>query len=117
VKAVAGLLALAATSAWGHTPSADELIASLAAPAARVASGVERADRDARNPRVLVVRVGPAWFALPSRVRAEAAAEWYATWRRAVPQGIVAVLEAATDRVVVRFGRAGAVVGVRDRPG
>jgi hypothetical protein len=117
MRALAGVLALVAGSAWAHTPSADDLIASLTAPAARVAAGVERVDRDSRNTRVLVVRVGPAWFTLPSQVRAEAAAEWYATWRRAVPQGIVAVLDGATDRVVVHFGRAGAVLGVRDRPG
>ena len=117
MKAVAGLLALVAASAWAHTPSPDELVASLTAPGIRVAVGIERADRDPRNPRLLLVRVGPQWYALPAGTRAETAAEWYATWRRAVPQGVVAVLDAATDRVVVRFGRAGAVVGLRDRSG
>jgi hypothetical protein len=117
VRAVAGLLALVAASAWAHTPSPDELVASLTAPGMRVAAGIARVDRDPRNPRLLLVRVGPPWFALPPGTRAETAAEWYATWRRAVPQGVVSVLDVATDRVVVRFGRAGAVVGVRDRPG
>jgi hypothetical protein len=116
MKAIAALL-LVATAARAHTPTPEELIAALTEPAARVAGGIERADRDPRNPRLLVVRVGPQWFALPSETRAAAAAEWYATWHRAVPQGIVAVLDGATDRVVVRFGRAGAVLGVRDRSG
>jgi hypothetical protein len=117
VKAVVALLALLAASASAHTIAPEELVALLTAPAARVAAGVDRAARDPQNPRLLVVRVAPHWFALPSQARAEAAADWWATWRRAVPQGVVAVLDGATDRVVVRFGRAGAVVGIRDRAG
>jgi hypothetical protein len=117
MKVAAALLVFVAVSAWGHTLAPEEIVASLTEPGSRVVAGIERAERDPRNPRLLVVRVGAPWFALSSKARAEAAADWYATWRRAVPQGIVAVLDGATDRVVVRFGRAGAVVGVRDRQG
>jgi hypothetical protein len=114
-RAIAGLLL--ASAAQAHTLSSEEVIASLATPTARVAAGVERAERDPRNPRVLVVRVGPGWFAMTPAARAGMAADWWAGWRRAVPQGVVAVLDRGTDRAVVRFGRAGAVVDVRDRPG
>jgi hypothetical protein len=86
----------------------------MAEPATRVAAGVERAERDLRNPRVLLVRVGPDWFARPRDARATAAAEWREAWRRAVPDGVVAVLDAATARAVVRWGPGGAVVAVRD---
>jgi hypothetical protein len=65
---------------------------------------------------VLLVRVGPDWFARPRDARATAAAEWREAWRRAVPDGVVAVLDAATtpDRAVVRWGPGGTVADVRD---
>jgi len=103
------------TAVWAHTPVPEEVLASIAAPAARVATGVERAERDARNPRLLLVRVGSGWFALSRGARAAAAAEWRAAWRQAVREGIVAILDAGTDRAVVRYGRGGVVVDVRDR--
>jgi hypothetical protein len=117
IKTALALVALVATAAAAHTPLPEDVLASLGAPSMRVGAGIERADRDPRNPRLLVVRVGPSWFALPADARAAAAAEWYDDWRRVVPQGVVAVLDAGTDRVVVRFGRGGTVVEVRDRPG
>ena len=110
--AVLGLALVA--PAWAHTPSPDDVVASLAAPPARVAAGVDRVERDVKNPRLLLVRVGSGWFALSRDARAEMAAEWYGSWRRAVPQGVIAVLDARTDRAVVRYGRGGLVVGVRD---
>jgi len=100
--------------AWAHAPSPDDVVASLVAPAARVAAGVERVERDTTNPRLLLVRVGPGWFALPRDARAEMAAEWHESWRRAVPQGVIAILDARTDRAVVRYGRGGVVMAVRD---
>lgn len=100
--------------AWAHTPAPEDVVATIAEPAARVAAGVERAERDMRNPRVLLVRVGPDWFARPRDARAAAAAEWREAWRRAVPDGVVAVLDAATDRSVVRWGPGGMVADVRD---
>jgi hypothetical protein len=110
-------LVLVAASARAHTLAPEELLASLTTPAGRVAAGIERAGRDHANPRLLLVRVGPRWFALSREARAAAAADWYAAWRRAVPEGVVAVLDDETDRVVVRFGRGGAVVSLRDTPG
>ena len=109
-------LALVAGRAWAHSLAPDEVVASLDAPAARVAMGVERAAVDLRNPRVLLVRVGAGWFDLPPSARVTAAADWRSTWRAAVPQGIVAVLDAGTSQPVVRYGIAGQVVAVKDRP-
>jgi len=103
---------LAAASARAHWASPDEIVAGMMTPAARVATGVERAERDANNARVLLVRVGPGWFGLPAPVRTTTAAEWYASWRHTVPQGVVAVLDVRTDEPVVRYGREGAVVAV-----
>jgi hypothetical protein len=107
-------VALACGPAWAHTPAPDDVVATIAEPAARAAAGVERAERDVRNPRVLLVRVGPRWFARPRDARAAAAAEWREAWRRAVPDGVVAVLDATTDRAVVRWGPGGVVADVRD---
>jgi hypothetical protein len=113
MKAVIVAFVLVAASAWAHTPAAEEVVASLATPAARVADGVERVEQDGRNPRVLVIRVGPGWFVLPRAARAATAERWRETWRLAVPNGIVAVLD-ARERAVVHWGRAGAVVAMRD---
>jgi len=114
VRRIAWLVVLACAPAWAHTPAPEDVVATIAEPAARVAAGVERAQRDVRNPRVLLVRVSPEWFARPREVRAAAAAEWREAWRRAVPDGVVAVLDAGTDRAVVRYGPGGAVLDVRD---
>jgi hypothetical protein len=115
LRRAAWLGLFACVPAWAHTPAPEDVVAMIAEPVARVAAGVERAERDMRNPRVLLVRVGPEWFARPRDARAAGAAEWRDAWRRAVPDGVVAVLDAATDRVVVRWGPGGAVVDVRDR--
>jgi hypothetical protein len=114
LRRAAALVLLVCASAWAHTPAPEDVVATIAEPAARVAAGVERAERDMRNPRVLLVRVGPDWFARPRDARAAAAAEWRDAWRRAVPDGVVAVLDGASDRAVVRWGRGGTVADVRD---
>lgn len=110
---VAVALVLAAASARAHSLAPDEVVASLSEPSARVAMGVERAVVDAKNPRVLVIRVGPEWFHLPADARVDAASSWRSSWRSAVPQGVVAVLDAGTSEPVVRYGPAGRVVGVK----
>jgi hypothetical protein len=113
MKVVAVVCLVAASGAWAHTPVADEVVASLATPAARTATGIERVERDRRNPRVLLIRVGPEWFAQPREDRTGTATRWRTEWRRAVPDGIVAVLD-ARDRPVVRYGPGGRVAAVRD---
>jgi hypothetical protein len=113
MRRLAMLVLLATTAAHGHTPSADEVVASIGSPDARSVAGVERAEQDRANPRVLRVHVGARWFALPREARAARAVDWHAAWRHAVPDGVVAVLDARTDRPVVRYGRGGSVVEVR----
>jgi hypothetical protein len=47
--------------------------------------------------------VGPGWLALPAAERRAAAEQWLQGWRHAVPQGIVAVVDAASGRARVNF--------------
>jgi hypothetical protein len=115
-RLVAIALTLAAARAGAHSLAPDEVVAAVAEPAARVAMGVERATIDGKNPRVLLIRVGPGWFGLPADARVTAAEEWRSSWRSATPQGVVAVLDAGTSEPVVRFGLGGQVVGLRERP-
>lgn len=107
---VAAGLVLAAATGRAHAPTPAEVIATIAAPAE---AGVTRAERDARNPRVLVVRVGPRWLELPREARVEGARRWREAWRHAVPGGVVAVLD-ERERVVVRYGAGGVVTAVGD---
>ncbi len=113
--ALAIVLALAGL-AGAHSLAPEDVVASMSEPAARVATGVDRVVVDARNPRVLLIRVGPGWFVLPADARVATAESWRSAWRAAVPQGVVAVLDASTAEPVVRYGLAGQVVGLRDRP-
>ncbi len=112
-----GAVVLVATTALAHWQTPDEVVAELNAPALRATSGVERATRDPKSPRLLVVRVGAGWYALAAEERREQAEEWLALWRHNVAQGIVAVLDARTERPVVRFAPGGTVAGVaREAP-
>jgi len=88
----------------------------LNAPEARAALGVQRAEQDAKNPRVLVVRVEPRWFELDSAERLLQARIWRDDWRRAAAQGVVAVLDARTDLPVIGYGPGGTVFLREARP-
>ena len=103
---VLGLTGVAAA----HAPAPEEVIARLGGT-----SGVERVERDAHVPRLLIVRVGEAWYARPAEARKSTASAWLALWRSAVPQGILAVLDARTDAPVVRFHQ-GEAVEARPEP-
>lgn len=117
VALAAGLAAFAAAGPAGaHTESPETVVADLGSPQAAEQSGIARVERDARQPRLLVVRVGEGWWKLPTEVRRDRARGWADRWRHAVPQGIIAVLDARTDRPVVRFGARGEVVGVAPVP-
>ena len=113
-----GTIALAlafAGHARAHAPTPASMLGALNAPEARTALGIERAERDQKNPRVLVVRVGPRWFALAGADRVLQARCWHDDWRRAVPQGVVAVLDTASDAPVIGFGPRDTVF-LRDAP-
>lgn len=94
-------------TASAHTVPPEAIVAQLSSDPARREAGVESAARDPRLPRLLVVRVGPRWHELAEDRRRTLARSWWTAWRHAAPQGIVAVLDAATDRSVVHFGRDG----------
>jgi hypothetical protein len=111
----AGFVLLAAGTASAHWEDPDAIVADLNGPATRSATGVERVERDAQTPRLLIVRVGERWFALPEAVRIEQAGAWLGRWRHSVQQGIVAVLDATTDQPVVHFGPGGEI-GLLARP-
>jgi alkylhydroperoxidase family enzyme len=100
--ALAGAVGAAPPSA-AHTLSPEAIVAEIGGEAARREAGVASAARDARLPRLLVVRVTPTWGALSAERRAALAAAWWTAWRHAVPQGIVAILDAADDRSLVSF--------------
>jgi hypothetical protein len=117
LRIAAGLAVLAtAGPAAPHQETPEILIADLGSAKTREASGIARVARDAAQPRLLVVRVGEGWWKLPAEVRRDRAAEWATRWRHAVPQGIVAVVDAKTEQPVVRFGPRGEVVGVAPTP-
>ena len=107
--AIAGLALALAGAALAHSPTRESLLGALNAPETRTALGVERAEQDRTNPRILIVRVSPRWFELDGADRLLQARIWHDDWRRAVPQGVVAVLDARSDAPVVGFGPRGAV--------
>jgi hypothetical protein len=90
-----------------HWPAAEEVLTELRAPAYRERFDVIRVDRLPGLDRLLVVRVGPGWRRAAPATRREAAESWLVRWRHAVPQGIVAVLDAATDQSLVNFNAEG----------
>jgi hypothetical protein len=94
-----------AATGLAHTIPPDEVIARVLGERAR--AGVASAERDAKVSRLLVVRVGAPWTQLPAARRLELADEWRHLWRDAVPQGIVAILDAETGKTVVNFDGAG----------
>ena len=114
--AVLAMLVALGGSAAGHETRPEDIVADLGSAASRTTRGVERAERSPSNPRVLVVRVGDRWYALPAESRRTLAAQWLADWRRAVAAGVVAVLDARTDQPVVQYGAGGVVRRVAGRP-
>jgi hypothetical protein len=109
---VAGLAAPAA----GHWVTPEAIVAELNAEATRTRWGVEQATRDAKVPRLLIIRVGPRWYALPAAARRDQALEWRERWRHNVPQGVVSVLDAASDAPVVRYEPGGKAAVLTDPP-
>jgi hypothetical protein len=97
-RAAAIVILLAAAVAGAHWPTADEIVAEV-----RAAPGVVEAARDAKVPRLLLVHVGPAWYALTAERRLTLADDWRTHWRQAVPDGLVGVIDAVTARPAVNY--------------
>lgn len=89
----AALAAFAAGAARAHWLDPDQLVAELRSD--RLAAvGVVGAERDARLPRLLVVHVGPGWDAVTPDARRDLAEAWRAHWREALPDGVLAIVDA-----------------------
>ena len=110
------MLAGLAGPAAAHWLPPEAVVARLNSEPVRRRWGVERAERDAKAPRLLIVRVGKRWYELPAAIRKAEAGEWLGDWRHNVPQGVVAVLDAASDQPVVQFGPGGRILRVADPP-
>jgi hypothetical protein len=109
------VLVLAGSGA-AHWVAPEAVVAGLNDARTRETAGVERAERDGKAPRLLVIRVGERWYGLSEAARRRWAEEWERLWRESVPQGVVSILDARTDTPVVRFGPRGRVTGVAARP-
>ena len=97
--------------------SPESIDAGATAEQTRSAWGVETAYRDEKAPRLLVIRVGPRWYARSVEDRRTQARAWQELWRKNVPRGIVSILDERTQTPVVQFGRGGEVVDlVTERP-
>jgi len=93
--AALALLLGAATPALTHWVSPDDVVAGLRDPATQRAFGVVDVTRDARLPRLLVVKVGPEWEGVDPELRRQAAEAWQELWREAAPAGVLAIVDAA----------------------
>lgn len=93
--AALALLLGAATPALTHWVSPDDVVAGLRDPATQRAFGVVDVTRDARLPRLLVVKVGPEWEGVDPELRRQAAEAWQELWREAAPSGVLAIVDAA----------------------
>jgi hypothetical protein len=83
----------------------EDIVAGLASdPQLRERLGVVAVHIEPQLPRLLIIKVDRArWEAAAPETRIKLAEEWLETWRHNVPEGIVAVLDAATEQSVVNF--------------
>jgi hypothetical protein len=108
--------ALLVATAQAHWPRPEDVVARI--DGAR-AQGVMDVRPDAAVPRLLVVRVGPPWHALPVAERRALAEAWRQEWREAVPNGLLGVVDAERGAAVVNFdanGRARVAPAAQEAP-
>jgi hypothetical protein len=106
IVATVGLACLT-TLAHAHWARPEQVIAALGSTAVREAFDITEVVRHATLERLLLIRVGPRWAAVPASERRAAAERWMTHWREAVPQGIIAILQDGTDRPLVNFDAQG----------
>ena len=99
----AGLAGVAPGRTHAHALSVDQVIAQLRAPDMVEAFDVVSVDRSADLDRLLLVRVGPGWQRADPALRREASQKWLHMWRAATRNGIVAVVDAASEVSLVGF--------------
>jgi len=112
---VAGAIALPG-AASAHLQRPETVIAAIGKVQSRAAHGVVSVARDAHVQRLLIVRVGPAWDALPADTRRTLAEAWHHDWRAAVPDGIVGVVDATSGHAVMNFDAHGRARVARPGP-
>lgn len=108
-------VALGSVTAAAHWERADEVISEIRSPKVRDTFDIVEVARHENVPRLLVIRVGPGWHQASAPARRTAAEQWRARWRLAVPQGIVAVVDHATDGSLVNFSAHGHAI-LKDTP-
>jgi len=96
------LVVLLVGRAAAHWPSAEEVVAEVGGAEGR-AAGVVEATRDPAVARLLLVRVGAAWYALAPERRRALAERWRTEWREAVPDGLVGVVDATSAHPVINY--------------
>ena len=100
------LLAVVGTAgAHAHWMRPEDIVAGLANDAQlHDRLGVVAVHIEPQLPRLLIIKVDRArWDTVSPEARTTLAEEWLETWRHNVPEGIVAVLDAATEQSVVNF--------------
>ena len=88
-------------TAGAHHVTPEEVIQSLINTGARQKFDITAAERSAHQPRLLTIRVGPGWTGVYPARRVVAAEEWYQLWRDAVPDGVLAIVDAAERPLVI----------------
>lgn len=94
---------LTATVAHAHWVRPQDVIAKLQSPELRTRFGIVSVERNAKLPRLVLIRVGAKWHELPKYQRVNVAEQWQHLWRDGTPDGIVAILDAANDAPLVNF--------------
>jgi hypothetical protein len=102
---VPALLAVAPPIARAHWVAPEDIVAGLNQnEGLRLHAGLVEAKVDRKLPRLLIIRVKrETWQKVPPEKRLALAQAWRNDWYHAVEAGIVAVLDADTDRALVNY--------------
>jgi hypothetical protein len=95
-------LLLLGSGAAAHQVSPADVLSQIDNASARAAFDVTAVERQADDPRRLVIRVGPGWASVYPERRRNAAEVWCHLWRDAVPNGTVAIVD-RNDLPMVSF--------------
>jgi hypothetical protein len=109
--AAGAAVVLAATCAAAHHATPEQVVARLNSADMRVPFDIASVERSPEMPRMLLVRVGKGWAQVDAVRRVEIAEEWYTLWRDAVPNGTLAIVDAADRPRELRSQRACALAG------
>ena len=101
--------------AYGHRLPPEAVVERLRSAAEREHFGITSVEQSAELPRLLVIRVGLTWDALPPSERAGASERWLQAWRHVMDHGIVAIIDADSGASLVGFDAAGRAT-LRRRP-